>query len=89
MTATHSIGPDDAATLSELLREVGISRATPEELRDAAIYWSAAMDPEMEDADLQTVAWLLRDTSTSRRTPIATRDRCRYWAGYLEGRLAS
>jgi hypothetical protein len=66
--------PDDAATVGELLREIGQGRATPEELRDAAIYWSAAIDPDMECADLQTIAWLLRDASAHRRVrpPTAT-----------------
>jgi hypothetical protein len=84
-----TIGPDDATTVGELLREIGQHRATPEELRDAAIYWSAALDPDMEAADLQTVAWLLRDASTHRRVSTPNRDRARYWATYLEGRLVS
>ena len=83
------IGPDDAATVGELLREIGISIGTLEELRDAAIYWSAAIDPDMECADLQTIAWLLRDASNWRRIPVAKRDRARYWATYLEGRMVS
>ena len=58
----------------------------PEELRDAAVYWSVAIDPDMECADLQTIAWLLRDASAHRRVPTASRDRARYWAAYLEGR---
>jgi hypothetical protein len=81
------IGQDDAATVGELLREIGQGPGTPEELRDAAIYWSAAIDPDMECADLQTIAWLLRDASSHRRVP--NRDRARYWAAYLEGRMAS
>jgi hypothetical protein len=89
MLMRTTIGPDDAATVGELLREIGQGRATPEELRDAAIYWSAAIDPDMECADLQTVAWLLRDASAHRRVPTAERDRARYWAAYLEGRMAS
>jgi hypothetical protein len=84
-----TIGPDDAATVGELLRELGQGVGTPEELRDAAIYWSAAIDPDMECADLQTIAWLLRDASAQRRVPTAKRDRARYWAAYLEGRMAS
>ena len=82
------IGQDDAATVGELLREIGQGRGTPQELRDAAIYWSAAIDPDMECADLQTIAWLLRDASAHRRVPTAGRDRARYWAAYLEGRMA-
>ena len=89
MLMRTTIGLDDAATVGELLRELGQSRATPEELRDAAIYWSAAIDPDMECADLQTIAWLLRDASAQRRVPAAKRDRARYWAAYLEGRMAS
>jgi hypothetical protein len=58
MLMRTTIGPDDAATVGELLRELGQGRSTPEELRDAAIYWSAAIDPDMECADLQTIAWL-------------------------------
>jgi hypothetical protein len=80
------LAPDDAFTIGELLREIATNRGTPEELRDAAIYWSAAIDPDMERADLQTVAWLLRDASTQRRIPAAKRNRARYWAAYLEGR---
>ena len=83
------IGQDDAATVGELLREIGQGPSTPEELRDAAIYWSAAIDPDMECADLQTIAWLLRDASSHRRVPMPDRDRARYWAAYLEGRMAS
>ena len=83
------IGLDVAATGGELLREIGQGRGTPEELRDAAIYWSAAIDPDMECADLQTIAWLLRDASAHRRVPTPERDRARYWAAYLEGRMAS
>jgi hypothetical protein len=83
MTMQATIGPDDAATVAELLRLIGQHRKTGEELRDAAIYWSAALDPDMEAADLQTVAWLLRDASAS-ALDIATRDRARYWATYLE-----
>jgi hypothetical protein len=89
MLMRTTIGLDDAATVGELLREIGQGRGTPEELRDAAIYWSAAIDPDMECADLQTVAWLLRDASAHRRVPTADRDRARYWAAYLEGRMAS
>jgi len=85
---TH-IGPDDAATVGELLRQLGQGAGTPEELRDAAIYWSAAIDPDMECADLQTIAWLLRDASVQRRIPRGPRDRARYWAAYLEGRMSS
>jgi hypothetical protein len=83
------IGQDDAATVGELLREIGQGPGTPEELRDAAIYWSAAIDPDMECADLQTIAWLLRDAGSHRRVPTPDRDRARYWAAYLEGRMAS
>jgi hypothetical protein len=83
------IGQDDAATVGELLCEIGQGPGTPEELRDAAIYWSAAIDPDMECADLQTIAWLLRDASSHRRVPTPDRDRARYWAAYLEGRMAS
>jgi hypothetical protein len=86
---TLAIGPDDAATVGELLRGIATDRGTPEELRDAAVYWSAAIDPDMECADLQTIAWLLRDASAHRRIPTATRDRARYWATYLEGRMVS
>lgn len=86
---TTTIGPDDAHTLGELLRDIGRGRGTPEELRDAAIYWSAAIDPDMEPADVQTVAWLLRDASTHRRIPRSNRDRARYWAAYLEARLTT
>ena len=82
------ISPDDAFTIGELLRQIGQDRRTPEELRDAAIYWSAAIDPEMEHADLQTIAWLLRDASTHRRIPSAAREYARYWAAYVEGRLS-
>jgi len=82
-----TIGPDDAAVIGELLSELGTHIATPEELRDAAVYWSAVIDPDMEHADLQTIAWLLRDASAQRRVPTARRDLARYWAGYLEGRL--
>ena len=89
MLMRTTIGPDDAATVGELLREIGQGRTTPEELRDAAIYWSVAIDPDMECADLQTIAWLLRDASAHRRIPTAERDRARYWAAYLEGRMAS
>jgi hypothetical protein len=89
MLMRTTIGLDDAATVGELLREIGQGRSTPEELRDAAIYWSAAIDPDMECADLQTIAWLLRDASAHRRVPTADRDRARYWAAYLEGRMAS
>ena len=89
MLMRTTIGPDDAATVGELLREIGQGRGTPEELRDAAVYWSAAIDPDMECADLQTIAWLLRDASAHRRVPTAERDRARYWAAYLEGRMAS
>lgn len=89
MLMRTTIGLDDAATVGELLREIGQCRGTPEELRDAAIYWSAAIDPDMECADLQTVAWLLRDASSHRRVPVPNRDRARYWAAYLEGRMAS
>jgi hypothetical protein len=84
-----TIGHDDAATVGELLRDIGQGGGTPEELRDAAIYWSAAIDPDMESADLQTIAWLLRDASAHRRVPTANRDRARYWAAYIEGRMAS
>ncbi|HYY78310.1 MAG TPA: hypothetical protein VFD04_03885 [Actinomycetes bacterium] len=84
-----TIGLDDVATVGELLREIGQGRGTPEELRDAAIYWSAAIDPDMECADLQTIAWLLRDASSQRRIPAPRRDLARYWAAYLEGRMAS
>jgi hypothetical protein len=84
-----TIGLDDVATVGELLREIGQGRGTPEELRDAAIYWSAAIDPDMECADLQTIAWLLRDASSQRRIPAPRRDQARYWAAYLEGRMAS
>ena len=83
------IGQDDAATVGELLREIGQGPGTPEELRDAAIYWSAAIDPDMECADLQTIAWLLRDAGSHRRVPTPDRERARYWAAYLEGRMAS
>ena len=89
MLMKTTIGPDDAATVGELLREIGQGRGTPEELRDAAVYWSAAIDPDMECADLQTIAWLLRDASSHRRVPVPNRDRARYWAAYLEGRMAS
>ena len=89
MLMRTTIGPDDAATVGELLRELGQGRSTPEELRDAAIYWSAAIDADMECADLQTIAWLHRDASAPRRVPTAVRDRARYWAAYLEGRMAS
>ncbi len=37
-----TIGPDDAATVGELLRELGQGVGTPEELRDAAIYRDAS-----------------------------------------------
>ena len=84
-----AIGPDDAAVIGELLRELGQGVGTPEELRDAAVYWSAAIDPDMEHADLATVAWLLRDASGQRRVPTAKRDRARYWAAYLERRMVS
>ena len=84
-----TIGLDDVATVGELLREIGQGRGTPEELRDAAVYWSAAIDPDMECADLQTIAWLLRDASSQRRIPAPRRDLARYWAAYLEGRMAS
>ena len=83
------IGLDDVATVGELLQEIGQGRGTPEELRDAAVYWAAAIDPDMECADLQTIAWLLRDASAQRRIPAFRRDRARYWAAYLEGRMAS
>jgi UTP:GlnB (protein PII) uridylyltransferase len=84
-----TIDRDDVATVGELLAEIGQGRGTPDELRDAAIYWSAAIDAEMECADLQTIAWLLRDASAQWRIPPPRRDRARYWAAYLEGRMAS
>ena len=89
MLMRTTIGPDDAATVGELLRDIGQGGGTPGEIRDAAIYWSAAIDPDMECADLQTIAWLLRDASSHRRVPTPDRDRARYWAAYLEGRMAS
>ena len=76
--------PDDAATAGAA--EIGQGRARPG--RDAAIYWSAAIDGH-GCADLQTIAWLLRDASSHRRVPVPDRDRARYWAAYLEGRMAS
>jgi hypothetical protein len=86
--STLELGPDDAATVGELLRELARSAGIPAELRDAAIYWSAAIDPDMEHADLQTIAWLLRDASAQRRVPVAKRDQARYWATYIEARCA-
>ena len=84
-----TISPDAVAAIGELLSELGQGMGMPEELRDAAVYWSAAIDPDMELPDLATVAWLLRDASAQRRVPTAKRDLARYWSAYLEGRMVS
>jgi hypothetical protein len=85
-----TLGPDDATTVAELLRQVGQHRATPVELRDLAVYWSDVLEPDMEAADLQTVAWLLADAAVRRNLwdtlPTPVRDRARYWSLHL-GRL--
>jgi hypothetical protein len=60
MLMRTTIGPDDAATVGELLREIGQGRTTPEELRDAsahrrvpiaerdrARYWAAYLEGRM------------------------------------------
>jgi hypothetical protein len=82
-----TIGRDDAVAVRGLLQEVGRASAVPNDVRDAAGFWSAEVGPEMERGDLQTVAWLLRDASSSRHLSAILRDRSRYWAAYLEGRL--
>lgn len=90
------LGPDDRATISELLGEADRATGETADLAAAAAYWCNVLDPALdrdatpptyEPADLQTVAWLLRDLSTSRRLPGPTRDRARYWAAWIEGRL--
>jgi hypothetical protein len=82
-----TIGRDDAEAVSGLLREIGLAGGAPNDIADAAGFWSSEVSPEMERGDLQTVAWLLRDASSSRHLPATLRDRARYWAAYLEGRL--
>jgi hypothetical protein len=82
-----TIGRDDAVAVRGLLQEVGRASAVPNDVRDAAGFWSSEVGPEMERGDLQTVAWLLRDASSSRHLSAILRDRSRYWAAYLEGRL--
>jgi hypothetical protein len=74
----------DAANVREVLRLIGQHQRTPEELRDAAIYWSAAMESRMKSADLQAIAELLRDASTERHISSSVRDRARVWAAWVE-----
>jgi len=84
---TTIIGPDDAATVSQLLEEIGHGSAVPADIRAAAQFWSSEVSVEMDRVDLQTVAWLLRDASAQRPVASATRDQARYWAAYVEGRI--
>jgi uncharacterized protein (UPF0147 family) len=85
---TTIIGPDDAATVSQLLGEIGTGSGVPGDIRAAALFWSSEVSSEMDRVDLQTVAWLLRDASAQRQIPSASRDQARYWAAYIEGRIA-
>jgi hypothetical protein len=84
---TTIIGPEDAATVSHLLGEIGDGSEVPSDIRAAALFWSSEVSAEMDRVDLQTVAWLLRDASEQRRVASASRDQARYWAAYIEGRM--
>jgi hypothetical protein len=85
---TTILGPDDAATVSQLLGEIGRGSGVPGDIRAAAVFWSSEVSAEMDRVDLQTVAWLLRDAGGQRRVASASRDQARYWAAYIEGRIA-
>ncbi len=87
-TTSTLIGPDDAATVSQLLGDIGQGADVPGDIRAAALFWCAEVGPAMDRVDLQTVAWLLRDASAQRRIAPANRDQARYWAAYIEGRMA-
>jgi hypothetical protein len=89
-----ALNPDDAATIREILTDVGGIEAAADELTDACQYWAACLAPDqldvLEPGDLDTLAYLLRDCDRATLVvPKPTRDRCRYWAGYLEGRAQS
>jgi hypothetical protein len=85
---TELIGPDDAATVSQLLGDLGQASEVPRDISAAAQFWASEITPEMDRVDLQTVSWLLRDASAQRRIAPAQRDQARYWAAYIEGRIA-
>jgi hypothetical protein len=85
---TTILGPDDAATVSQLLGEIGHGSGVPGDIRAAALFWSSEVSSEMDRVDLQTVAWLLHDAGAQRRVASASRDQARYWAAYIQGRMA-
>jgi hypothetical protein len=85
---TELIGPDDAATVSQLLGDLGQTSEVPRDISAAAQFWASEVTPGMDRVDLQTVSWLLRDISAQRPIAPAQRDQARYWAAYIEGRIA-
>jgi hypothetical protein len=85
---TTLIEPDDAATVSQLLGDIGQGVGVPGDIGAAALFWASEVTHEMDRVDLQTVSWLLRDAAAQRRIAPAHRDQARYWAAYIEGRIA-
>jgi hypothetical protein len=88
LETTTLIEPDDAATVSQLLGDIGQAVGVPADIGAAALFWASEVSHEMDRVDLQTVAWLLRDASAQRGIAPAHRDQARYWAAYIEGRIA-
>lgn len=88
LETTTLIEPDDAATVSQLLGDIGQGADVPGDIGAAARFWASEVTHEMDRVDLQTVSWLLRDAAAHRRVAPAHRDQSRYWAAYIEGRIA-
>ena len=81
------IGADDAASVEQLLQQIGHHREFPADIRRSANRWNGQVDEKMDRRDVQRIAWLLRDASDRRGAPSAERSVARQWASYLEGRI--
>lgn len=86
--ATVHLDPETVTDLTEQLTLLAHRRRTPEGYRDALIYWSVAVAPDMEPGDLQTVTDLLRDLARDTATNPVDRMPAGRWARELTDRLA-
>jgi hypothetical protein len=82
-----TIGTRDATQVGGLLRQVGGSSSTRDDIRANAAYWASEMHGTMDHRDLQTVTWLLSEISEQRQVPAAQRRTAGYWANSLATRL--
>jgi hypothetical protein len=85
--ASVRIGSSGAATVGQLLQQIGESDGVAPAVRQDAARYAPAVRSRMDRRDVEGIAAILRAVSSSGLYSASRKERAEYWAAYLEGRI--